>query len=180
MRLAPAMRIDAARWEGGELILTTSDPDARRLVYEFKPGEYELRRAGKKRSNDANSYAWELIDKLAAATGLTKTEIYRNTICEIGGVSVQSVVLTAALDDLRRSWCSGHLGWQMEIITPGTEYTTVNLIYGSSAYDTRQMSRLIDALIQDAKALGIETMPPDKLERLMQEWDEASARGRSR
>lgn len=46
------MRIDAARWEGGELILATSDADARRLVYEFKPGEYELRRARKKRTRD--------------------------------------------------------------------------------------------------------------------------------
>ena len=69
------MRIDAARYEGGELILTTSDADARRLVYEFKPGEYELRRARKRRSLDANAYAWVLIDKLAAATGLTKTEV---------------------------------------------------------------------------------------------------------
>lgn len=173
------MRIDAARWEGGELILTTSDADARRLVYEFKPGEYELRRARKKRSNDANAYAWELIDKIAVVTGIPKTEVYRNAVREIGGVSVQSVILTAALDDLRRSWCSGHLGWQVEVITPGKEWTTVNLIYGSSAYDTRQMSRLIDALIQDAKALDIETLPPDKLEGMMQAWEEASGRGRS-
>lgn len=174
------MRIDAARYEGGELILTTSDAGARRLVYEFQPGEYELRRAKKKRSNDANAYAWELIDKIAAATGLTKTEVYRNAVREIGGVSVQSVVLTAALDDLRRSWCSGHLGWQVEVITPGKEWTTVNLIYGSSAYDTKQISRLIDGLIQDAKALGIETLPPDKLEGMMQAWEEASGQGRSR
>lgn len=167
------MRIDAAKYEGGELILTTSDADARRLVYEFQSGEYELRRAKKKRSNDANAYAWELIDKIAAATGLTKTEVYRNAVREIGGVSVQSVVLTAALDDLRRSWCSGHLGWQVEIITPGRDWTTVNLIYGSSAYDTKQ-------LIQDAKVLGIETLPPDKLEGMMQAWDAASGHGHSR
>ena len=174
------MRIEAARYEGGELILTTYDHDARRLVYEFQPGEYELRRAKKKRSNDANAYAWELIDKIAAATGLTKTEVYRNAVREIGGVSVQSVVLTAALDDLRRSWCSGHLGWQVEVITLDRDWTTVNLIYGSSAYDTKQMSRLIDGLIQDAKALGIETLPPDKLEGMMQAWDAARGRERSR
>lgn len=33
------------------------------------------------------------------------------------------------------------------------------------------MSRLIDNLIQDAKAVGIETMPPDKLAALLGEWE---------
>ena len=47
----------------------------------------------------------------------------------------------------------------------------VILYYGSSTFDTRQMSRLIDNLIQDAKAVGIETMPPDKLAALLGEWE---------
>lgn len=33
------------------------------------------------------------------------------------------------------------------------------------------MSRLIDNLIQDAKAVGIETMAPDKLAALLGEWE---------
>ena len=172
------MRIDSARYEGGELILTTSDADARRLVYEFKPGEYELRQVGKKRSLTANSYAWVLIDKLATATGLTKTEVYRNTIREIGGVSAPTVVRNEAVKTLQASWASRGIGWQTEILDVGPAYTTINLIFGSSAYDTKQMSRFIGALIQDAKALDIETMPLDKLERLMQEWEKASERGR--
>ena len=32
------------------------------------------------------------------------------------------------------------------------------------------MARLIDNLIQDCKALDIETLPPDKLELLKEEW----------
>ena len=57
------------------------------------------------------------------------------------------------------------LGWQVQRIYDDGEYMSVNLIYGSSAYDTAQMSRLIDQLIQDAKALGIETLPPEKFGR---------------
>lgn len=174
------MRIDAARYEGGELILTTSDTDARRLVYEFEPGEYELRRARKRRSLDANAYAWVLIDKLAAATGLTKTEVYRNTIREIGGVSAPTVVRNEAVKALQSTWAARGLGWQTEILDVGPAFTTVNLIFGSSAYDAKQMGRLIDALIQDAKALDIETLPPEKLEGMMQAWEEVSGRGRLR
>lgn len=36
------MRIDSAKMQGGELVLTASVPDARRFVYGFKPGEYDI------------------------------------------------------------------------------------------------------------------------------------------
>lgn len=45
------------------------------------------------------------------------------------------------------------------------------LYYGSSVFSSSTMSRLIDNLIQDAKAVGIETMPPDKLAALLGEWE---------
>ena len=171
------MKIDAARYEGGELIFSTADPAARRMVYEFKPGEYELRRRKERRSLDANAYAWVLIDKIAAATGLGKTEVYRNTIRDIGGVSETVCVLDRAVDRLCRGWTHKGLGWQAETEPskiPGC--TNVVLHYGSSVYDTQQMSRLIDHLIQDAKALDIETLPPWQLEGLLSQWEEAAAR----
>jgi hypothetical protein len=51
--------------------------------------------------------------------------------------------------------------------------TKVILYYGSSEYDTQQMSVLIDHLIADAKELGIETLTPADLERMMVEWRKA-------
>ena len=38
--------------------------------------------------------------------------------------------------------------------------------YGSSTYDTAQMSRLIDNIVQDCKAVGIETLTPSELAKL--------------
>ena len=171
------MKIVAARYEGGELILSTTDPEARRVAYKFKAGEYELVRRKPRRSLDANAYAWALIDKLAAATGLSKTEVYREAIRDIGGVSEVVCVLDRAAGKLCRGWEHNGLGWQAETEPskiPG--YTNVVLHYGSSVYDTQQMSRLIDHLIQDAKALDIETLPPWQLEGLLSQWEEAAAR----
>ena len=173
------MKIDGARYEGGELILSTTDMEARRLPYNFEPGDYQLIRAQKRRSLDANAYAWVLIDKIASVVGLTKTEVYRNAIREIGGVSTTVSVRSDAIESLERSWARQGLGWQVSRIYDDGEYMSVNLIYGSSAYDTAQMSRLIDQLIQDARAVGIETLPPEKLEGMMQAWDEANAQRRS-
>ena len=51
------MQVEAVRLEGRELILTLPAPnEARKLVYKFKPGDYELTKKAKKRSKDANAY----------------------------------------------------------------------------------------------------------------------------
>ena len=124
-----------------------------------------------KRSLDANAYAWVLIDKLAEAMGITRTEVYRTAIREIGGVSHTVCIQQAAADELCRVWSHNGLGWQAEQMAsklPGC--VNVILYYGSSVYDTSQMSRLIDQLVQECRAMDIETLPPDKLDLLKREW----------
>ena len=49
----------------------------------------------------------------------------------------------------------------------------IRAYYGSSRYNTRQMSRLIDSIVQDCKDLGIETLPPEKLAAMKEEWGRA-------
>lgn len=41
---------------------------------------------------------------------------------------------------------------------------------GTHTYDTKEMSVLIDGVVHEAQNLGIETMPPDELERLVKSW----------
>ena len=48
--------------------------------------------------------------------------------------------------------------------------TNVTVYYGSSVYDTKQMSTLIDNIVQDCKAMGIETLPPEKLKMMITAW----------
>jgi hypothetical protein len=49
-------------------------------------------------------------------------------------------------------------------------YRNLRAYYGSSTYDTRQMSALIDTLVQDCKALDIETLSDEKLSAMMEGW----------
>jgi hypothetical protein len=68
---------------------------------------------------------------------------------------------------LRRAWEQNGLGWQTEAMASKINgCTNVILYYGSSTYDTKQMSLLVDQLVCEAKELGIETLPPDELRRL--------------
>ena len=124
-----------------------------------------------RRSLDANAYAWVLIDRIAEKKRIPKEEVYRNAIREIGGVSDLVCVQDRAVKRLREQWDRKGIGWHsetMESKLPGC--TVVILYYGSSSYDTAQMSALIDSLVQDAQALGIETRSPKEIQALLDEY----------
>ena len=124
-----------------------------------------------KRSLNANSYAWTLMDKLAEKLRMAKTDIYRSYIKEIGGNNTLVCVQDAALDDLLRNWEQKGTGWLAETEKSKLDgCTNVRLYYGSSTYDTSQMSRLIELIVQDCKENGIETLTPEELSRMSEEW----------
>ena len=146
---------------------------ARRFVYEKKNRGYVavLKEYRKKRSLDANAYCWVLIDKIASALGQTKEAVYREAIRSIGGNSETVCVKEEAANSIRQSWERNGMGWITDSVPsklPGC--VNVVLYFGSSTYDTKQMTALINAVVQDAQALGIETLTPDKLALLKEGW----------
>ena len=158
----------------GELCLKVKNvPMARQFVLEMKERVYtaEVKEYRRKRSLDANAYFWVLCDRLAEATGTPKEEIYRNAIREIGGVSDTVIVTERAAPKLMEIWRGRGLGWFCETFPsklPGC--ICVTLYSGSSTFDSKQMARLIDNIVQDCKAVGIETATPEQLARMKEEW----------
>lgn len=160
-------------------ITLTVDADFRQKFDELKDRDLdiEIKLHREKRSKDANSYMWVLVDKIAEALKEDKETVYREAIRHIGGVSEPICVRDRAVQPIRESWEQKGIGWITDTMPSKLEgCTTVILYYGSSTYDTKQMSALIDHLIQDAKALGIETDTPERLAQLEQEWAEYEAR----
>lgn len=149
------------------------------VVDELQPGkEYRavLRRKG--RSLDANAYCWVLMDKLAAHYGATKEGIYQEEIRQIAGVSDIVCVKEKAADELMRRWSGRGLGWMAEKAPSKLQgCVNVTLWYGSSTYDTEQMARLIDRVVEDCREAGIETMTPQQLAALKSQWGEAQPIG---
>lgn len=155
--------------KGEQHITVTVQQDFREQFEQLRDSEVsiEIKRFHKRRSLDANAYAWVLIDKIAVATSVDKAEVYRQAIRSIGGVSEILCVQNAALEKFRAAWEQNGIGWQTDTMPSKLEgCTNVIVYYGSSTYDAQQMALLIDYLIQDAKSLGIETMSPAELQRL--------------
>lgn len=164
------MKIDGARIEGGELILKTTDPAARRVVWDFKPGDYDLVKATKKRSRDANAKCWAMCEEIARAVGITKEEVYRRNIKEVG-VFTAIPIKKEAVEDFQRIWAARGVGWFCEVADEMNKvYSLVFAYHGSSVYKTDEMARLIDNIIQDAKAVGLDPMSERERSLLLTEW----------
>ena len=166
------MRVSSARYEGGKLILSTLDaPEARKLVYGFKSGDYDLIKAKQRRSLDSNAYCWVLIDKIASSVGSDKITVYREAVRNIAGNTEIVCVKDEAVDKLRQGWEHNGMGWLTETMPSKiTGCTNVILTYGSSTYDQRQMGALIDHIVDEAKGLDIEVMTPAEIERMKESW----------
>ena len=171
------MWIEEIRIEGGELILKTKDPAARKLVYNFKPGDYELKRKGKKRSLNANAYCWELCTRIAESVGTTKEDVYRRNIREAGSYT-PIPIKAEAVDDFGRIWSDKGVGWFVDVIDDSKlkGYKLIFAYHGSSTYDTGQMARLIDSLIQDAKAIGLDTLSEREKSLLLEDWEDGKVK----
>lgn len=126
----------------------------------------------KKRSLDANAYFWVLCGKLAAKTRQDKKNIYRNLIKEIGDNFEIVPIKNEAVDTWCRNWEHRGDGWQYSVLGESKldGYTNVCCYYGSSTYDTAQMSALIDSVVFECKEQGIETMTPEEIAKMKAAW----------
>lgn len=136
----------------------------------------EIKQKKKSRSLSANAYMWELCGKiseeLSKETPISKDDIYRNAIRAVGIYKDFHNLLPNDAKTLMIAWQKIGTGWiaeQLDFEQDG-EHVVIRAYYGSSQYNSRQMSRLIDFIVQDAKALGIETMTPEQLSLIKDEW----------
>lgn len=135
--------------------------------------DYEVSISPKKRrrSLDANAYLWVLCDKLADKLHTTKIEVYRTAVREVG--VFDTVLLTdRAVEDFIRKWNLNGIGYLAEVSHKSRieGCTAVRTYYGSHTYDTKEMSRLVDYIVQECKGQDIETLTPNELAELKQKW----------
>lgn len=123
------------------------------------------------RSNDANRYFWQLVGQLSEKINVSPEDIYRTYIKDIGGNYEVMPIKDEAVETWQAIWRQRGIGWQCDIVGESKlrGYTNVICYYGSSTYNTKQMSRLIELCVQDCKEQGIETMTPSELALMMKE-----------
>ena len=166
------MRIETARVAGDELILKTKDlQEIRRFAYNFKAGDYEIVKQRKKRSNDANALCWKLCTEIANVLRTDKDSIYVDMLRKYGQSDIVSVLSTINVKGYFKYYDEFGKG-----TVNGKEFTHYKVYKGSSEYDTREMSILLDGIIDEAKALDIEVISEREKSLLLQEWNNGKSK----
>lgn len=146
--------------------LRREDYDAFAKIAGKDISEYKLKFWKPRKSKDANSYLWILCDKIAQKINVTKEDVYKKAVREVG-VWFDEMRPTSQVKDYSAAWSSFGIAWFVEVLQEYPNgWTAVRSYKGSSLYDQQELSRLIDYVIDEAKALGIETMTPDELAKL--------------
>lgn len=144
-----------------------------------------ITRCRAKRSLDANAYYWKLITELSEALKISKPRAHNLILRRYGQreeLDGRPVLITVPdTEEAEKSALEAetyHIRPTSQTKTgrDGVTYRTYVLLRGSSTYDTREMSLLIDGLVSECKDSGIETLPPEELERMMKSYEEKGNR----
>jgi len=120
----------------------------------------------KKRSLSQNSYAWTLLSQIADVLRASKQDIYIQMLSTYGQREpVTFAVIDKAFDTLQRS-TDGYAIKIGERVHQDKIYFDVAVLRGSSTYDSREMSVLIDGIMSECKDLHISTLSKEEV-RLM-------------
>ena len=134
----------------------------------------EIKKYRKKRSLNANSYFWKLLQDICDLQNLNTIEEYQKRVKELG-IFRQFKILTCQVNTFEKIWSDRGIAWFCEVVDTtyigNEEFKIINAYYGSSSYNSKQMSRLIDNLVQDCQAVGIETKTPAEIKSLIESWD---------
>ena len=133
--------------------------------------DIEIKKHREKRSLDANAYFWVLVSKIQDVVGIPKELIYKDLIKGIGSYEVVPIK-DIAVAKFRQAWSKNGLGWVTDTTKSKLEgFTNVIAYYGSSTYDSKEMTRLIDLTIQECNQLGIETKTDEEIKSLLEGWN---------
>jgi len=122
----------------------------------------EVNKYRNKRSLSANGYFWVLIGQIARAIGSDKETVYLWMIRDSANY-VSLRVIPEAIPTLQKNFR------YVEQVGSDDGMVDVLCYYGTSTYNTKEMSHIIDLARQEAIKLGCDVWSKEEIERLFNE-----------
>lgn len=125
-----------------------------------------------KRSIEANSYFHVLVNKIAEVLHTSNVEVKNKLIRDYGQYEYIDGVIPTYL--VKPEFVESMLN------NPAIHFTQVGyegdrvklaVMRGSHTYDSKSMSTLINGTVQEAKELGIETMTPSEIAKMIKDYE---------
>lgn len=168
--------VDHLLLAGGRQRITIETEDDFRGEYDRlheKEISAEIKVYRRPRSMDANAYFHVLVNKIAVALGSSDEEVKKQLVVKYGTVetdedgSAYGAMLPASAD-IDRFY--PYTRCYKIVEQNGKTYNCFLFYKRTRDMDSAEMSHLIDGTVSEAKALDIETLPPDELASMEALW----------
>ena len=127
-------------------------------IYDVKKNKHR-----EKRSLNENAYLWKLVTEIGNVLNKSKEEVYLQMLIDYGQSEMVSI-----LSEIDVKGYFKYYKLAGTSILNGKEFNHYKIYKGSSEYDTKEMSILLNGVVQEAKNLGIKTKDDIELERLLE------------
>ena len=132
------------------------------LLDKDKKYDVEIKQHREKRSLNANSYCWKLITQIAEALNSDKDSIYLLMLKRYGISDLIPIANKVPVKDYFDYY---------DVESKNEKYTWYKIYKGSSKYDTKEMSVLLNGIVSECREMGLPTKEDIELERMIKEWE---------
>lgn len=139
--------------------------DIKRKLFQLsedKVYDVEIKIHREKRSLNANSYCWKLCTEIASAINSDKDSVYLLMLKRYGISDLVPISNQVPIDDYIKYY---------DIESKTDKYTWYKIYKGSSKYDTKEMSVLLNGIVSECKEMGIPTKEDLEIEKMLEEWE---------
>lgn len=128
---------------------------------------FDLSEHKQKRSLNANALLWHCLGEIANTLNTDKWEIYLQMLKRYGKYTY-ICVKPNVVDSVKKQWRECEVLGDIEI--NGQKAVQMLCYFGSSTYDSKEFSSLLNGVISEMEEMGLATPESEELERIMEQW----------
>lgn len=135
------------------------------LLEQDKEKLYEIKEYKKKRSLNSNAYLWVLCTEIANIMTLSKEEVYVKMLEDYG----VSILVPLTVDTEPEKYFKYYSYFDKGKLN-GKECIWYKVFKGSSEYDSKEMTHLLNGVVEEARQLGIMTLDEIEIQEMLDRW----------
>lgn len=139
-----------------------------------KAFDVEIKEHKEKRSKNANDYFHVLIHKIAEKLKIGNDECKVKMNLEYGSplkIDEDALFAFKVPKGAKVDTVVKYPKWVKETTENGKQFDVYMVYKETHTLDTKEMARLIDGVVSEAQALGIETRTPDEIAQMKSLWE---------
>lgn len=126
-----------------------------------------------KRSLDANGLLWLCLGRIASNLRTDKWDVYLEMLKRYGQYTY-IVVKEKVVEQVKQQWRECEVVGEIEV--NGQKAIQMLCYFGSSTYNSKEFSVLLDGVISEMQEMGLETPTSSELKRVMEQYENSIAK----